>query len=342
MKKAFSRLYMLGLLTGCFIKEDNSESKEVVNIYSARHYDVDKTILGNFEKETGIKVNIITDDAEKLIARLEREGKNSPCDVLITADASNLFKASAKGLVQPLTMDDELSEVPFHLKNKNWVALTKRARIIVYHPSEIPADSLTTYEQLGHSFFKGKLLMRSSDNAYNRSLVASVLYYQGEEATSNWIKNMVSNFAQDPSGNDRDQVKAIAAGTGAVSVINTYYLAQMCSSDDGVEVAAANNVKWIFPNQQTRGAHINITGACISKHAPNAANARKLISYLLKEKNQLMYANINKEFPVINDLTLQDSLLNAWVTMKYDTLSLTTLGSLNEKAMQLILSSGWK
>jgi iron(III) transport system substrate-binding protein len=329
-------------ISGCFIKDDNSEAREVVNVYSARHYDVDKTILENFEKETGIQVNMITDDAEKLIARLEREGKNSPCDVLITADASNLYKAAEKKLLQPLGMNDKLSEVPAYLKNENWVALTRRSRIIVYNPSLIPADSVQNYEDLGNNFLKGKLLMRSSDNAYNRSLVASVIYYKGEAFTQTWTKNLVANFAHDPSGNDRDQVKAIASGTGQVSVVNTYYLAQMFSSNDEAERAAVKKIAWIFPNQSSRGAHINISGACISANAPNVSNARKLISYLLKEKNQLLYSRVNKEFPVVRDIVMEDSLLNVWARMKYDTLNLVTLGSLNQQAMQLISSSGWK
>jgi iron(III) transport system substrate-binding protein len=342
MKKQILWVLAPVLMGGCFSREDNNDSTKTVNIYSARHYDVDKIIFENFEKETGIRVNIITDDAEKLLARLEREGKNSPCDVFVTADASNLYKATAKKMVQPLGMDNELSEVPGHLKNKFWVALTQRSRIIVYNPNVIPADSIQCYEQLGSAFIKNKLTMRSSENAYNRSLVASVIHHNNEDAALQWVKNMVANFHHDPSGNDRDQVKSIAAGHGSVSVINTYYLSQMFSSPDESERTAIRKVKWIFPCQTSRGAHINVSGICILTHAPNAGNARKLISYLLKEKNQKMFADINKEFPVINNIICHDSLVNAWLKFKFDTLNLNTLGSLNDKAMQIIATSGWK
>lgn len=322
---------------------DNGSTKQEVNVYTHRHYDVDRKIFRKFEKETGIDVNIIDDDADKLLIRLEKEGKNSPCDVFMTVDAGRLVRAKSLGLLQAVTDNNILAMVPDNLRDSEgyWIAQTVRARIIVYSKERVDTNALTTYEDLADPKWKGKLLVRSSDNIYNQSLLASIISYNGNDNATKWAQGIVSNLAREPKGNDKDQVKAIAAGEGDISLVNTYYVGRMLESEDKAEVDAAKKVGVFYPNQRGRGAHINISGAGIAKYAPNKANAEKLLAFMLREDIQKMFADANNEFPVEKTLMVKP-LLATWGAFLTDNLDLQKLGELNNEALKIFNQVGWK
>ena len=122
--------------------------------------------------------------------------------------------------------------------------------------------------------------MRSSSNVYNQSLIAYMILNLGEKETEDWIKNLVNNFARKPFGGDRDQIKAIASGQCDITVANTYYLANMLNSKNKKDVIAAEKVSIFWPNQETFGAHINISGAGILKSSKNFKNALMFLEFL--------------------------------------------------------------
>ena len=345
MKRFFIPFLMLGI-AGCFAGNNDTKSSgdhQVVNVYSARHYDVDKKIMKQFEKETGIEINLLQDDADKLLAKLENEGSNSPCDLYITVDGAMLSKAKEKGLLQK-TDSKELEEaIPDFLKDKDnyWFAQSVRARILVYSTERVSPDSLSTYEDLAHPKWKGKLLMRTSDNSYNQSLLSSIIVHNGAEEALAWAKGVVANMAREPKGNDRDQVKAIAAGEGDVALVNTYYVGRMTESEEAEEREAAKKVKVYYPNQNGRGAHINISGAGIAKHAKNKENALKLLLFLLREDIQQKIADENFEFPARKGVKTKD-FLKDWGSFKVDTLDFGKMGAANNDAIRIFSEAGWK
>jgi iron(III) transport system substrate-binding protein len=348
MKKYLAGMVFAFSFTSCLMDEESStqnkgEKKQEVNVYTHRHYDVDRKIFKKFEKETGIDVNIIDDDADKLLIRLEKEGKNSPCDLFMTVDAGRLVRAKNLGLLQSIQDEKLLSMVPGNLRDSEgyWMAQTVRARIIVYSKERVDTNVLSTYEDLADPKWKGKLLVRSSDNIYNQSLLASMIAHNGHENASKWALGVVANLAREPKGNDKDQVKAIAAGEGDISLVNTYYVGRMLESDDQAEVDAAKKVGVFYPNQKGRGAHINISGAGIAKYAPNKTNAEKLLAFMLREDIQKMFADANNEFPVDKMLEVKP-LLATWGTFLTDTLGLQKLGELNNDALKIFNQAGWK
>jgi len=348
MNRHFVSLLCAISLSSCLMDEEQStkgegEKKQEVNVYTHRHYDVDRKIFKKFEKETGIDVNIIDDDADKLLIRLEKEGKNSPCDLFMTVDAGRLVRAKNLGLLQPISDENILSMVPDNLRDNEgyWLAQTVRARIIVYSKERVDTSDLTTYEDLSNPKWKGKLLVRSSDNIYNQSLLASIIAHNGNDVAFKWAQGMVTNLAREPKGNDKDQVKAIAAGEGDISLVNTYYVGRMLESEDKAEVDAAKKVGVFYPNQKGRGAHINISGAGIAKYSPNKTNAQKLLAFMLREDIQKMFADANNEFPVNKTLEIKP-LLATWGTFLTDTLDLQKLGELNNEAIKLFNQAGWK
>lgn len=166
------------------------QTPQEVNVYSHRHYDSDKQLFEEFEKQTGIKVNVVKASADELINKLEMEGQNSPADVLITVDAGRLYRAKSKGLLQPIESEILFSTIPAHLRDagNEWFGITKRARVIVYDKEKAKPENFKTYESLSDAKAKGKVLIRSSDNVYNQSLLASIIANSDDETAKKWAK----------------------------------------------------------------------------------------------------------------------------------------------------------
>ena len=279
-------------LVGC--SETPSKSKEI-NLYSQRHYEVDKLQYKKFEESTGIKVNVIKANADELIERMRNEGENSPADLFITVDVGKLYQASQMGLLQKIKIPSILDKVSGDLIDRNgfWVPITYRSRIIVYSNDRVKAEELSTYEDLANEKWKGRILVRSSSNAYNQALMSSLVANVGTDNTVKWSESLVKNFARDPKGSDRDQVKAIAAGQGDIAIVNSYYIGLLLSSKKEEEINAGKSVSVFFPNQgiNQRGSHINVSGIGLAVNSPNRENALQLINYLISDEAQKTYVS---------------------------------------------------
>ena len=318
-----------------------------VNIYTSRHYDADDILYEEFTKETGIKVNIISGSGSALMERLKSEGDNSPGDVFFTVDAGNLSKFQKEGFFQSIKSKKIKSVVPEELRGPNdeWISIAKRARVIFYNPKNVSKNELEnlSYEDLSDPKWKGRIVIRSSSNMYNQSLVASIISNNGIAATEKWAKAFVSNFARKPQGNDRSQILAVANGEADIAIANTYYLGLMLSGRGGEEQeVAGSKVKIHFPNQDNRGAHVNVSGGGILKNAPNKANAIKFLEFLLSEKAQTHIVDNTFEYPVL-DTVMPNSLIAQFGTdFKIDNTSVADFGDLNPEAVRLMDRVGWK
>ena len=326
---------------GC--REGGAAEGGVVNVYSHRHYEVDQQLYDRFTAETGIRVNAVTGSADELITRLETEGESSPADVLITVDAGRLHRAKEKGLLQAAESALLAASVPAHLRDRDgqWWGLTKRARVLVYAKDRVRPEEIATYESVAAPRWRGKILVRSSENVYNQSLLAALIAEEGEAAALEWARAIASNLARAPSGGDLDQVKAVAAGAGDVAISNTYYVARLASSTDPEERRVYDQVGVVFPNQADRGTHINVSGAGVTRHAPNRANAVRLLEFLVSDEAQRLYAEGNHEYPVKPGVPVS-ATLREWGAFREDTLSLWRLGELNGRAVMLFDHAGWK
>ena len=334
----------LTLLFSFFI---NLVIADEVNVYTSRHYDSDDALYEEFTDETGIKVNIISGKGSALLQRLKAEGKNSPADIFFTVDAGNLWKVQKEGLFQSIQSEKVLTEVPENLRGPNdeWTAIAKRARVIFYNPENI-SDELVenfNYEDLADQKWNKRIVIRSSNNMYNQSLVASLIENIGEEATEKWAKKLVSNFARKPQGNDRSQIIAVANGEADLAIANSYYIGIMLSGSAGQEqLEAAKKVKMIFPNQENRGAHINISGAGILKNAPNKDNANSFIEFLISKRVQKYMIDKSYEYSVLNDVAPSIEIAGFGTNFKEDQTSVRSFGELNPDAVKLMDRSGWK
>jgi|TARA_B110000240_G_scaffold115902_1_gene129885 iron(III) transport system substrate-binding protein len=323
--------------------DSNEKKSEEVNLYSQRHYSVDELQYENFTKLTGIKVNVIKANADELIERLKNEGENSPADLFITVDAGKLQKAAELELLQKVSNSKINDNVSNDLKDKNgyWVPITYRARIVVYSNDRVNKNDLSTYEDLANEKWKGRILVRSSSNAYNQALMSSMVANLGSDVASSWSNGIVKNFARDPKGSDRDQVKAIAAGQGDLAIVNSYYIGLLLSSKKEEELNAGKSVSVFFPNQEDRGSHINVSGIGLTKNSPNKENAIKLMEYLTGEEAQNTYVNNSYEYAA-NPKVKPSKIVQAWGTFKRDELDLNMLGKFRQEAIRIFDKTGWK
>jgi iron(III) transport system substrate-binding protein len=339
-------------LAGCGAASDNEEGEaakskttenQEVNIYTARHYEADDEIYKKFTEETGIKVNVVKGKAEELIERIKREGQSTAADLFVTVDGGVLAYAKQNNILQPVTSDVIDQNVPesFRDVDNNWIGLATRARIIAYSKDRVSPEELSTYEDLTSDKWKGKLLVRSSTSLYNQSLLASFIELNGEEQAEEWAQGIVNNFARQPDGGDRDQAKAIAAGTGDVAIMNTYYVGLLANSEDAEERKVADSIGVFFPNQETNGTHVNISGIGLTKHSKNKENAIKLIEYMTNVEAQEYLSSTNYEFPV-NQNAAKPELLESWGDFKMQDLNFDTLGEHNKKAIEIFNKTGWK
>ena len=314
-----------------------------VNVYSARKEALILPLLQKFETETGIGFNLITAKEDALLQRLKSEGHSSPADVFITTDAGRLQCAKEAGVLQAVDSAVLKQRIPEHLRDKddNWFGLSQRARVIFYARDRVDAAELSTYEDLADGKWKGRICIRSSGNIYNQSLVASMIESHGSEITEDWARGLVANLARKPAGGDTDQLRAAAAGLCDIAVANTYYYGRLVNSDkqEDRDVAAALGLFW--PNQQDRGAHVNVSGAAVAKYAPHREAAVKLLEFLVSDESQAWYAEVNNEYPVVAGVRVPKTL-EAWGDFRSDSLNLTRLGENNREAVQLMDRAGWR
>ena len=314
-----------------------------VNIYSARKEALIKPLLENFSEGTGIEVNLITGKADTFIKRLEIEGENTPADVLLTIDAARLVRAKQKGLFQEINSEVLNKVIPDNLRdiNNHWFGLSIRSRVIVFSPERVRVEDLIDYQDLSKAKWRGRICVRSSSNIYNQSLVASMIAHYGIEQTEIWAKGFVKNFARSPKGGDRDQIKAIAAGVCDIALVNNYYLAGMLDSGQTDEISAAMKTALFWPGQNKYGAHVNISGAGVTKFSKNKTEAIQLLEYLVSSEAQEWYSNVNYEYSV-NPKIKNSGVLKKWGTFISDDINLSLLGNHNSDAVLIMDRAGWK
>lgn len=314
-----------------------------VNVYSARKEALIKPVLDRFTDETGVKVNLLTSKADTLITRIAQEGEYGRADLLLTTDVGRLVRAKQNGLTQAVTSDLIKRTVESRLRDpeNHWVALTVRARPIMYNPKKVSPTDLSTMQDLTNTKWKGRICIRSSSNIYNQSMIAAMIEQDGVEATQKWVNSFSKNFARPPQGGDRDQIKAVVAGQCDIAIANTYYLAGMLVGSDSTAKKVASQVKVFWPDQDVKGTHINISGAAITRHAPNLKEAKALLDFMLSEESQQWYASTNNEYPVKKDVQWSP-VLDGFGAFKQQKIELSRVGELNAQAVKVMDKAGWK
>lgn len=308
-----------------------------VVVYSARKEHLIKPLFDRFTAETGIEVRYITDKAGPLLQRLKAEGKRTPADVLMTVDAGNLWHAAESGVLAAIDSPILTSNVPSQLRDADgrWFGLSERARTIIYSTERVQPSELSTYEDLADQKWKGRLCLRTSKKVYNQSLVATLIARLGEPETESIVRGWVANLAAAPFSNDTKTMEAVAAGQCDVAIVNTYYFGRLQNKDPDIKLA------FFWPNQQTSGVHINVSGAGVTKHAKNPEGAQKLLEWLSSPGAQADFAGLNAEYPVNPDVR-PTPLVQAWGSFKADQLNVAEAGRLQAASIRLMDRAGYR
>ncbi len=319
------------------------ETEKTVNVYSARQRHLIKPLLDEFTEKTGITVNLTTAKSDALIARLHLEKDHPNADFFITTDVGRLHRLKELQLLQPLKSAFLKRSVPPQYRDPDgqWYGLSVRSRVIVAALRLPKSERPERYEDLADSKWHKRICVRSSDNVYNQSLIASLIIANGQAATQDWARSLVGNFARSPAGGDRDQILAVAHGGCDLALVNTYYLSMMRDGEDEDQAKAAKKVEIVWPNQADRGAHVNISGAGVINGAQHPKAALKLLEFLLSDSAQAWYARVNHEYPVIPGASANPDL-SGQKTFKRDDAALHRLGELNSEAVKLADRAGWR
>lgn len=333
-------LLATSLFVSCLTPLVNAQE---VNVYSARKEELIKPLLDEFETAQKVKVNLITGKADALISRIASEGQFSPADLILTTDVGRLQRAKEMNLLSAVDSEFLQNKIAANLRDEEgyWFALTLRARPVMYHPERVKVEELGSILDLADAKWKGRICIRSSNNIYNQSMVAAMITKFGEEKVQTWANGFVKNFARPPKGGDRDQIKAVVAGQCDVAIANTYYLAGMLADTDSENQAIASQLKVYWPDQEASGAHVNISGAAVLKHAPNSTTALSLMEFLASESSQKWYAENNHEYPVVAGVATSE-LLQTFGDFKAEDVPLQQVGELNAAAIKLMDKAGWK
>lgn len=320
----------------------------VLNLYSARHYQTDEQLYSNFTKQTGIQINRIEADDNALFERLKNEGKNSPADVILMVDAARLWRAQVEGMFQPVQSKVLDARIPANLrggdegKGAEWYGFSTRGRVIVYNKASVKREDVSTYESLADPKNKGKVCTRSGSHPYMLSMIGSMIERNGEQATEKWAQGVVTNFARPPMGGDTDQIKGVASGECGVAVANTYYYARLLRSTKSEDREMMNKVGLIWPNQQTSGVHMNVSGAGVAKNAPHREAAVKFLEYLASDQAQIYFANGNNEWPVVSSAVAENPTLKAMGKFKPENVSIAAIGRNQIPAQKILDRVGYK
>lgn len=333
----FSKVIRFSVLAALAVVTSPVYAAEEVVVYSSRQEHLIKPLFDAYTENTGVKINYVTDKEGPLLERLKAEGANTPADMLITVDAGNLWQAAEQGVLAPVESEVLENNIPEHLRDpeNRWFGLSVRARTIVYSTERVDPDQLKTYEALGEPQWKSRLCLRTSKKVYNQSLVAMMIAYQGKEATEQVVRSWVDNLATEPFSSDTKLIEAIVAGQCDVGIVNTYYFGRLQKENPDIPAAI------FWPNQESNGVHVNISGAGITQHADQREAAIKLLEWLSGPEAQGLFAELNMEYPANPKIPAAPQVA-AWGDFKQDTINVSKAGQLQAEAVMLMDRAGYR
>ena len=337
------RGFMLGVSAATLAACGDDGDRPYVNVYSARHYDSDRRLYAAFEEAAGVAVRVLPAGAEQLLERLRAEGVATEADLVVAADAGNLWRIQDAGLLRP-TISPALEQgVPQRLRDPQgyWWGFTKRARVIIYRRDAVTPEDVASMDDLTKPRFHGKIVARSSTNTYNLSMLAARIERLGADNARAWAAGMRANFARDPQGSDTDQIKAVAAGEAEATIANHYYYLRLTKSDDPAEREAASKVGLVFPDQAGAGTHINISGAGVAAQSKRPERALQLLEYLISDDAQRLLAPLNDEFPIRPEIPPAPELA-ALGSFREEQVPLDALGRHQAEAARIFEEVGWR
>lgn len=322
------------VLTGIFTLAAGWVQASEVNLYTTREPVLIQPLLKEFTDKTGVKVNTVF-IKDGLLERVKAEGRRSPADVMLTVDFGNLVDLVEGGLTQRVNSKILNQSIPANLRaaNGHWYALSMRARAVYASKDRTPLTAIS-YEELADPKWKGKICIRSGSHPYNTALIASYIAHHGEKAAETWLRGIKSNLARSASGGDRDVARDILGKICDIGVANTYYVGTMRTGNPEQQ-AWGNAINVVLPKFKNGGTHVNVSGAVVSKYAPNRKEAVQLLEFLASDHAQAIYAKSGYEYPVKPGVQI-DPIIASFGKLNVDSLRLSDISKHRKAANQLV------
>ena len=338
------RICILAGLTAALAAGPAAGQEKVLNLYTARHYQTDEALYANFTKQTGIRINRIEGGEDALFERIKNEAANSPADIFITVDVGRLWRAEQAGIFARVNSPLLESRIPpaYRDPQGQWFGFSARARVIAYNKLAVKPGEIRRYEDLADPRWKGRICIRSSSHPYNLSLIGSMIAHLGEAKAEAWLRGLRNNLARDPKGGDTDQLAAAAAGECDIAVANTYYAVRLMRSGRAGDRAVMEKLALVWPNQDDRGVHMNISGGGMLKHAPHREAALQFLEYLAGDQAQAYFANGNNEWPVVSGVKTSNPELESLGKFKADSINVGLLGRNQPAAQRIADRAGYR
>lgn len=330
--KPLSKVYLL--LTGLVAFSGSWVHAAEVNLYTTREPVLMQPLLKEFSQKTGVKVNTVF-IKDGLLERVKAEGRRSPADVMLTVDFGNLVDLVESGLTQRVDSKILNKSIPGNLRaaNGHWYALSMRARAVYVSKDRVPLSAIS-YEDLANPKWKGKICIRSGSHPYNTGLIAAYIAHHGEKEAETWLRGVKANLARPASGGDRDVARDILGKICDIGVANTYYVGTM-RTGDAEQQRWGNAINVVLPRFKNGGTHVNVSGAVVSKYAPNRKEGVQLLEFLASDHAQAIYAKSDFEYPVKPGVKI-DPIIASFGKLKVDSIRLSEIARYRKTANLLV------
>jgi iron(III) transport system substrate-binding protein len=279
-----------------------------ITLYNGQHEQTAEQLISAFEKKTGIRVVVRSDDESVLADQIAAEGKNAPADVFLTENSPPLVSLEHKGLLSRLDAAT-LASTPsrFSSPHANWVGVSARVSVLVYNPSLISASQLPTHvSQLADPKYKGKLAIAPGETDF-QPIVTAYLHAYGKADTLSWLKAINANAAGHDYPDNETVANDVNRGQAAFGIINQYYWYRMRA-----EIGAANmHSKIAYFAPADPGYVLDISGAAVLKSSKHQAAAQKFVAFLVSKQGQQILAtpgtaagqSLSFEYPIASGVT---------------------------------------
>ena len=292
-------------------------------VYSGRSEDLIGPIVEEFEKESGIDVQVRYGDTAELAAAILEEGNNSPADVYFAQDAGALGALADADRLQPLDIEI-LNQVEARFRSPEglWVGLSGRARVVVYNTNQIQPSGLPdSIWGFTDPKWKGKIGWAPTNGSF-QAFVTALRVIEGEDRAREWLQGIQVNTPK-VYENNTAIVDAVAKGEVEVGFVNHYYLFRFLK-EQGDSFPARN---YTFPNGDI-GNLVNVAGAGILNTAQRVEAGEAFIRFMLSEKAQKYFAEETTEYPLIDGIAI-DPRLTPLVQIDTPDIDLSNLDDLN-------------
>jgi iron(III) transport system substrate-binding protein len=294
------------LLAGCGSgnterPKSTAQEEKVLTVYTARSESLNNLVIPKFEKETGIKVEMIVAGTGALQKRVASEKNNPLGDILWAADQT-MLNSSKDLFMQYVSPEDANMGDAFKNKSGYFSAAFADPTVIIVNTNLTGDIKVDSFADLINPALKGKIAFGdpASSSSSFQSLMA-MLYANGKDGDpmSDEAWAFVDKFIANLNGKMLNSSGAVHKG-----VADGEYTVGLTWEDPAANyVKNGAPVKVVFPRE---GAIFPGESVQIIKGCKHPENAKKFVDFMLSQKIQ---EQVGKELtvrPLRKDIKLAD------------------------------------